>query len=138
VRTGYVSERDKVALLSGATVLASPSLYEGFGFPVLEGFAAGVPVLTSNVSSLPEVAGEAAVLVDPADVDAIAAGLSELVADEDLRAVLSAAGVARASSFTWEATARATAVVLRDAAAVTTPGQAPHPSPGQGPGRGPG
>jgi glycosyltransferase involved in cell wall biosynthesis len=120
VRTGYVSEHDKVALLSGATVLAYPSHYEGFGFPVLEGFAAGVPVLTSNVSSLAEVAGEAAVLVDPADIDAIAAALSEMVADEDLRAVLSAAGVARASRFTWEATARATAIVLRDAAAVTT------------------
>ena len=72
VRTGYVNDRDKLALLSGATVLAYPSLYEGFGFPVLEAFAAGVPVLTSNVSSLPEVAGEAAVLVDPADVHAIA------------------------------------------------------------------
>ncbi len=124
VRTGYVSERDKLALLSGATVLAYPSLYEGFGFPVLEGFAAGVPVLTSNVSSLPEVAGDAAVLVDPSDVDAIATALSEMVADEDLRAVLSAAGVARASRFTWEATARGTAAVLRDAAAVTTSGQA--------------
>jgi glycosyltransferase involved in cell wall biosynthesis len=119
VRTGYVSERDKLALLSGATALAYPSLYEGFGFPVLEGFAAGVPVLTSNVSSLIEVAGDAAVLVDPADVDAIATALSELIADEDLRAVLSAAGVARASRFTWEATARSTAAVLRGAAALT-------------------
>lgn len=116
VRTGYVSERDKLALLSGATVLAYPSLYEGFGFPVLEGFAAGIPVLSSNISSLPEVAGDAAVLVDPGDVDAIAAALSELVADDDLRAVLSAAGVARAARFTWEATARATATVLRGAA----------------------
>jgi glycosyltransferase involved in cell wall biosynthesis len=122
VRTGYVTERDKVALLSGATLLAYPSLYEGFGFPVLEGFAAGIPVLSSNVSSLPEVAGDAAVLVDPGDVDAVAAALSELVADPDLRASLSAAGVARAARFTWEATARATATVLRGAA----------PSPGQG------
>ncbi|MGZ5212125.1 MAG: glycosyltransferase family 4 protein [Actinomycetota bacterium] len=138
VRTGYVSERDKVALLSGATVLAYPSLYEGFGFPVLEGFAAGVPVLTSNVSSLPEVAGEAAVLVDPTDVDAIADALSEMVADEDLRAVLSAAGVARASRFTWEATARATAAVLRDAAVLTTPGKGAGPGPGQGAGQGAG
>ena len=129
VRTGYVSERDKLALLSGATVLAYPSIYEGFGFPVLEAFAAGVPVLTSNVSSLVEVAGEAAVLVDPADVDAIAAALSELVADEDLRAVLSAAGVARASRFTWEATARATAAVLREAASVTASGEEPGPRP---------
>ncbi len=129
VRTDYVSERDKLALLSGATLLAYPSIYEGFGFPVLEAFAAGVPVLTSNVSSLVEVAGEAAVLVDPADVDAIAAALSELVADEDLRAVLSAAGVARASRFTWEATARATAAVLREAASVTASGEGPGPPP---------
>jgi glycosyltransferase involved in cell wall biosynthesis len=112
VLTGYIAERDKLALLSGATVLAYPSLYEGFGFPVLEGFAAGVPVVTSNVSALPEVAGEAAILVDPADAEAIAAAITELIVDEDLRAVLSAAGVARAASFTWEATARATASVL--------------------------
>jgi glycosyltransferase involved in cell wall biosynthesis len=122
VRTGYLGERDKVALLSGATVLVYPSLYEGFGFPVLEGFAAGVPVLTSNVASLTEVAGDAAVLVDPTDVDAMANALSELIADDDLRAVLSAAGVARASRFTWESTARATATVLRGAVAADTPG----------------
>jgi glycosyltransferase involved in cell wall biosynthesis len=122
VRTGYIGERDKLALLSGAMLLAYPSRYEGFGFPVLEGFAAGVPVLTSNVSSLPEVAGDAAVLVDPDDIDAIATALSQLVADDDLRAVLSAAGVARAAHFTWEATARATARVLRDAASELTPG----------------
>jgi glycosyltransferase involved in cell wall biosynthesis len=129
MRTDYVSERDKLALLSGATVLAYPSIYEGFGFPVLEAFAAGVPVLTSNVSSLVEVAGEAAVLVDPTDVDAIASALTELVADEDLRAVLSAAGVARASRFTWEATARATAAVLREAASVTASEEGPGPRP---------
>ncbi len=116
VVTGYVSERDKLALLSGATVLALPSFYEGFGMPVLEAFAAGVPVLTSNVSSMPEVAGDAAILVDPGDVDAIASALSEIVMDEDLRAVLSAAGVARAARFTWEATARSTAAVLDQAA----------------------
>lgn len=117
IRTGYVDDQDKIALLSGATVMAYPSLYEGFGFPILEGFAAGIPVLTSNVSSLPEVAGEAAVLVDPTDADAIASALMELLSDEDLRAVLSAAGVARAARFTWEATARATANVIHMAAA---------------------
>jgi glycosyltransferase involved in cell wall biosynthesis len=116
VRTGYVAERDKLALLSGATALAYPSRYEGFGFPVLEAFAAGVPVVTSTVSSLPEVAGDAAVLVDPEDTDAIAAGLAELLGDEDLRAVLSAAGVARAARFTWERTAQRTAEVLHGAA----------------------
>lgn len=120
VRTGWVSERDKVALLSGATFLAFPSLYEGFGFPVLEAFAAGVPVLTSTVSSLPEVAGDAAVLVDPHDEDAIAAGLAELFGDPDLRGVLSAAGLVRAASFTWERCAHATAEVLRRAAATAS------------------
>jgi glycosyltransferase involved in cell wall biosynthesis len=111
VRTGYVSEADKVALMTGATLLAYPSLYEGFGFPVLEGFAAGVPVLTSNVSSLPEVAGDAALVVDP-DPQAIAAGLSQLFGDPDLRGVLAAAGLVRAAGFTWERTAQATVEVL--------------------------
>ena len=115
IRTGYVSERDKVALMSGAACLAYPSTYEGFGFPVLEAFAADLPVLTSNVSSLPEVAGTAAHLVDPGDVEALAAGLRQLFVDEDLRASLRAAGLARVASFTWEATARATAQVLRRA-----------------------
>lgn len=115
VRTGYVSDKDKVTLLSGATLLAYPSLYEGFGFPVLEGFAAGVPVLTSDVASLPEVAGDAAVLVDPRDEGAIAAGLAQLFGDADLRAVLAAAGVARASRFTWETTAKKTAEALHRA-----------------------
>lgn len=115
VRTGYVGDQEKVALLSGATLLAYPSLYEGFGFPVLEGFAAGVPVLTSTTSSLPEVAGEAAVLVDPRDTDAIAEGLAQLFDDADLRGMLSAAGLTRASKFTWERTARLTAEALHDA-----------------------
>ena len=115
VRTGYVADREKIALLSGATLLAYPSRYEGFGFPVLEGFAAGVPVLTSDVSSLPEVAGDAAVLVDPRDPDAIADGLRQLFDDPDLRAMLSAAGLARAAKFTWEATARGTAAALHAA-----------------------
>ncbi len=115
VRTGYVSDADKVALLSGAACLVYPSKYEGFGFPVLEGFAAGVPVLTSSVSSLPEVAGDAALLVDPDDVDAMSDALSRLLTDEDLRRLLRAAGHARVAGFTWEATARATAATLRGA-----------------------
>jgi glycosyltransferase involved in cell wall biosynthesis len=127
VRTGYVSERDKVALLSGATILAYPSRYEGFGFPVLEAFAAGVPVVTSTAASLPEVAGDAAILVDPEDTSAIAAGLAELLGDEDLRAVLSAAGVSRAARFTWERTAQRTAEVVHDAAAFATGPRAEGP-----------
>ena len=116
VRVGYVDHVDRRALLSGAEILAYPSRAEGFGFPVLEGFAANVPVLTSTTSSLPEVAGEAAVLVDPEDPEAIAGGLRELLEDTDLRNVLCAAGTARVASFTWQRCARETAAVLRRAA----------------------
>jgi len=116
VRVGYVDDVDRRALLSGAEILAYPSRAEGFGFPVLEGFAANVPVLTSTTSSLPEVAGDAAVLVDPEDPDAIAGGLRELLEDADLRNVLRAAGTARVASFTWQRCARETAAVLRRAA----------------------
>jgi glycosyltransferase involved in cell wall biosynthesis len=112
VRTGYVPDADRRVLLSGAEVLAYPSRYEGFGFPILEGFAANVPVITSNVSSMPEVAGNAAVLVDPEDPEAIARGLSELLGDDDLRNVLRASGTARVASFTWERCARQTAAAL--------------------------
>jgi glycosyltransferase involved in cell wall biosynthesis len=114
VRTGFVDEADRRALLAGAEVLAYPSLHEGFGFPILEGFASGIPVLTSNVSSMPEVAGDAAVLVDPKDPDAIARGLDELLHDERLRDALRASGNARLTSFTWERCAGRTAAVLRD------------------------
>ena len=116
IRVGYVEDADRRALLSGAEILAYPSLAEGFGFPVLEGFAANVPVLTSNTSSLPEVAGEAAVLVDPTDATSIAAGLTEVLEDSDLRNVLRAAGTARVASYTWQRCARETAAVLRRAA----------------------
>ena len=115
VRTGYVADEERRALLSGAEVLAYPSRYEGFGFPVLEAFAANVPVLTSDVSSLPEVAGDAAVLVDPGDATAIAAGLDELLGDADLRNVLRAAGTTRVATFTWERCARLTVAALRAA-----------------------
>jgi glycosyltransferase involved in cell wall biosynthesis len=116
VRTGWVGDDDKLALLSGATLLAYPSLYEGFGFPILEAFAAGVPVLTSNVSSLPEVAGDAALLVDPHDDDALADALAQLFDDADLRGVLAAAGVVRAARFPWERCAQLTVEVLHRAA----------------------
>ncbi|HEU4354285.1 MAG TPA: glycosyltransferase family 1 protein [Actinomycetota bacterium] len=115
--TGYVSDEDKHVLLAGADALAFPSLYEGFGFPVIEAMAAGTPVLTSNVSSLPEIAGEDAVLVDPKDVHAIAHGLRRVLTDGPLRERLIGPGRARAAGFTWEATARRTAEVLRSVAA---------------------
>ncbi|HZY41951.1 MAG TPA: glycosyltransferase family 1 protein [Anaerolineae bacterium] len=102
---GYVDEADKAALLSGAEAFAFPSLYEGFGFPVLEAMACGVPVLCSNTSSLPEVAGEAALQVDPLNVDEIAAGLRRITLDTDLRRTLIERGLRQAQRFTWSACA---------------------------------
>jgi len=113
VLTGYLSEADKVALLSGTRAFVYPSLYEGFGLPVAEAMASGAPVLTSNVSALPETAGDAALLVDPEDQDEVADGIRRLLADEPLRDRLRAAGLDRAAGFTWDETARRTAEVLR-------------------------
>jgi glycosyltransferase involved in cell wall biosynthesis len=115
ILTGYVSDRPKVALLAGSLGLVYPSLYEGFGLPVAEALACGTPVLTSNVSSLPEVTGDAALLVDPGNVEAIADGMRKLLEDEALRAQLSGEGPERAARFTWEETARRTAAALRRA-----------------------
>lgn len=106
--TGPLTDKDLPALYNGAALFVFPSLYEGFGLPVLEAMACGTPVLTSNVSSLPEVAGDAAVLVDPTDVEAIAAAMRRVLQDQALAAALSAKGLARAQQFTWERTARET------------------------------
>jgi glycosyltransferase involved in cell wall biosynthesis len=113
VVTGYVSEQEKVALLGGAEALVYPSLYEGFGLPILEAMACDTPVLTSNVSALPDTAGGAALLVDPNDTEDIAAGMERLLTDAPLREQLRAAGTARAATFSWDETARLTAGVLR-------------------------
>lgn len=99
--TGFVRDEDLPALYSAATCLAFPSLYEGFGFPVLEAMACGTPVLTSNISSLPEVAGDAALLVDPYDVEAMAEALRRLLTDETLRASLVRQGYEQVRRFTW-------------------------------------
>jgi glycosyltransferase involved in cell wall biosynthesis len=108
---GYIEQEDLAALYSLATVFAYPSLWEGFGLPVLEAMACGTPVLTSNVSSLPEVTGDAALLVPPSDVDAIAERLTRLLEDEQLRRELSERGYRRAAQFSWERCARATLAV---------------------------
>ncbi|HEX2030352.1 MAG TPA: glycosyltransferase family 1 protein [Actinomycetota bacterium] len=113
--TGYVSEQDKIGLLGGATALVFPSRYEGFGLPVLEALACGTPVVTSNLSSLPEVAGDEAVYVDPLDPASIAEGIRRVAEDEALRRRLREGGPRRAAGFTWERTARGTAEVLRRA-----------------------
>ncbi|WP_027893650.1 glycosyltransferase family 4 protein [Calidithermus chliarophilus] len=110
---GYVSDDDLHALYYGARALAFPSLYEGFGIPAVEAMAHGTPVLTSNASCLPEVAGDAALLVDPASTESIRDGLRTLWHDAALREELRRKGLERAKIFTWEQTARATLEVYR-------------------------
>ncbi len=99
---GFVPQEDLPALYNLALALVYPSLYEGFGLPPLEAMACGTPVLTSRTSSLPEVVGESAVLVDPADVPSIREGLRRLLEDEELRRHLREQGLVRARLFTWE------------------------------------
>ncbi|HLF25412.1 MAG TPA: glycosyltransferase family 1 protein [Anaerolineae bacterium] len=104
--TGFIDDADLPALYSAATVFAYPSLYEGFGLPLLEAMACGTPVIGSNVSSIPEVVGDAGLLVDPLDVDAIAAGLIGLLKDASARDAYLRAGLQRAAQFSWDAAAR--------------------------------
>lgn len=111
---GRVGDDELARLYRGAAVLAYPSLYEGFGFPILEAMACGAPVVTSRGGSTEEVAGEAAVLVDPLDTAAIAAGIDEA---RSRREELRARGLARAAAFSWDETARRTVEVYREAAA---------------------
>ncbi len=99
---GYIPEGDLAPLTAAATVFVYPSLYEGFGFPVAQAMAAGVPVVTSNISSLPEVAGDSAVLVDPRSTAELRDALARLLLSPDLRKKLAARGRARAKQFTWE------------------------------------
>lgn len=99
---GYLPEADIAPLTAAATVFAYPSLYEGFGFPVAQAMAAGVPVVTSNVSSLPEIAGDAALLVDPRSPSELRDGLARLLLSADLRAELARRGRSRAQAFRWE------------------------------------
>jgi len=112
---GRVAPNELDALYRAAEAVVYPSLYEGFGLPVLEALAYGKPTLSSNTSAIPEVADDAALLIDPLDEDAIAAGLVRILTDEALRADLTSKGPARAASFSWAATARATLDAYRDA-----------------------
>jgi len=110
---GFVPDADLAVLYAEATVFCYPSRYEGFGLPVLEAMQAGAPVVTSNVSSLPEVGGDAVRYVDPNDAGDLRTALEELLEDEGRRAELRAAGLERAKLFSWEQTARTTMEVLR-------------------------
>jgi alpha-1,3-rhamnosyl/mannosyltransferase len=107
-RLGYVPNDDLPALYNLARALAFPSLYEGFGLPVVEAMACGTPVLTSNGSSLVEIAANASYLIDPLDVDDIARGLVCLATDDDLRERLRAAGLTRSAQFSWQRAAEET------------------------------
>jgi glycosyltransferase involved in cell wall biosynthesis len=113
-RLGYVDAQTRAKLYRTAAALAFPSLDEGFGLPVVEAMACGLPVLTSNRSALPEVAGDAALLVDPFNVDEIADGLERLLPDEELRAGLRRKGLERAAEFTWRRAAEQTWRVYRE------------------------
>jgi len=110
--TGYVADDDLPALISGALGYVFPSLYEGFGLPVLEAQACGTPVLCSAVSSLPEVAGDAAIFVDPHSVPSITDGIQRLCEDQQMRERLRDAGLRRISGWNWQRTARETLRIL--------------------------
>ncbi len=113
VFTGQIREQDKVPIYSAASVFVFPSLYEGFGMPVLEAMACGCAVVTSNVSSLPEVVGDTGVLVDPYSVEAIAQAIQELLEDPDRRAELGRRARERSRQFSWRQVAEQTAEVYR-------------------------
>jgi glycosyltransferase involved in cell wall biosynthesis len=108
-----IPERDLPLLYNGAQVFVFPSLYEGFGLPVLEAMACGTPVVCSNTSSLPEIVGDAAITLDPEDTGAWVMALDSVLENEELRAELRTKGLEQAAKFTWQETARETLEVYR-------------------------
>jgi glycosyltransferase involved in cell wall biosynthesis len=117
VLAGFVPDDELAALYSGATAFVYPSLYEGFGLPPLEAMTCGVPVIASNTSSLPEVVGEAGILLDPHDADGLSQAMLALYRDGRLRAELAARSLARAECFGWERFTRRTLDAYRAALA---------------------
>ncbi len=109
--TGYLPDEQVTSLMQNASLFAFPSLYEGFGLPILDAQHAGVPVTCSNVASLPEVAGDGAYLFDPYSVDAMAVALRKCLLDIDLRGTLAEKGYENAAKFSWAKTARETLAV---------------------------
>jgi glycosyltransferase involved in cell wall biosynthesis len=116
ILTGFVPDKDLAPLYSGAIAFVYPSLYEGFGLPPLEAMQCGTPVITSNTSSLPEVVGDAGIMVDPHDGDALCQWMLDLYSDEALRNHLSAKSLARAAEFSWKRCVDETIAVYRKAA----------------------
>lgn len=111
--TGYVPEKELVLLYNAARVFTYPSIYEGFGLPILEAMACGVPVVTSNSSAMPEVAGDAAILIDPFSEEEIADGILQILSNQELAHALSEAGLRRAAEFTWQHTIEQTVAIYR-------------------------
>jgi glycosyltransferase involved in cell wall biosynthesis len=126
ILTGYVPESDLPALYSGSVCFVYPSYFEGFGLPPLEAMKCGAPVIVGNRTSLPEVVGEAAILIDPFDVDAIATAIERLVDDSNLRDQLRVKGLARARLFDWRETAQRTLEVYKQVGRATPTAAAAH------------
>jgi glycosyltransferase involved in cell wall biosynthesis len=112
--TGYVEDDDLPYLYNAADLFIYPSLYEGFGLPLLEAMACGCPVITSNTSSLPEVVGDAGIMIDPYNVDALVGAMREVLSNDNLRENMIKRGLERAKMFSWEKTARETLKVYKE------------------------
>lgn len=112
---GYLSDRELASVYQKSSVLLMPSLYEGFGLPLLEAMSVGVPVVTSNISSMPEIVGGSAVLVDPYSIDSIKIGIESVLNNSELRSKLSSAGYERSKLFSWKKAAKETLLVFQNA-----------------------
>ncbi len=111
---GQVDDRTLAGIYSAATALVMPSFYEGFGLPLLEAMASGTPVIASNRSAIPEVVGDAGILIEPTEVGSIVNGLRQMASDPELRLELRQRGLARSQLFTWERSAKKAAGMMRN------------------------
>ena len=112
--TGYLPREDLVPLYAGAALFVYPSLYEGFGMPLLEAMASGVPIVAAKTSSIPEVIGNAGILVDPLNISEMAEAVRRVLSDPSLRASLTEKGIQRARGFTWERAAQETLRIYQE------------------------